>query len=45
MSEQARERMKPLYGTYDLIKPVSIADKRAIIGDYRTAWRDQIRRQ
>jgi len=45
MSEQARQRMKPLYGTYDLIKAVSIGEKRAIIGDYRTAWRDQIRRQ
>ena len=45
MSEQAKERMKPLHGTYDLIKPVSIGEKRAIIGAYRTAWRDQIRRQ
>ena len=45
MSEQARSRMKPLYGSYDLIKPVSIGEKRAMIVDYRTAWRDQIRRQ
>ncbi len=45
MSQQAKERMKPLHGTYDLIKPVSIGEKRAIIGAYRTAWRDQIRRQ
>ena len=45
MSEQARQRMKPLYGTYDLIKPVSIAEKRGMIGEYRTAWRDQIRRK
>ena len=45
MSEQARQRMKPLFGSYDLIKPVSIADKRSVIGNYRTAWRDQIRRK
>lgn len=45
MSEQAKLRMKPLHGTYDLIKPVSIAEKLKIIGTYRTAWRDQIRRQ
>jgi putative spermidine/putrescine transport system substrate-binding protein len=45
MSERAKQRMKPLFGTYDLIKPVSISEKRAIIGSFRTAWRDQIRRQ
>jgi putative spermidine/putrescine transport system substrate-binding protein len=45
MTQQAKDRMKPLYGTYDLVKPVSIGEKRAMIGDYRTAWRDQIRRQ
>ena len=45
MTDQARQRMKPLHGTYDLIKPVSIAEKRSIIGNYRNAWRDQIRRQ
>lgn len=45
MSAQAKERMKPLHGSYDLIKSVSIAEKRAMIGDYRNAWRDQIRRK
>jgi putative spermidine/putrescine transport system substrate-binding protein len=45
MSDSAKQRMKPLYGSYDLIKPVSIAEKRKMIGDYRTAWRDQIRRK
>lgn len=45
MSDQARQRMTPMHGTYDLIKAVSIAEKRGIIGNYRTAWRDQIRRQ
>jgi putative spermidine/putrescine transport system substrate-binding protein len=45
MTEQAKVRMKPLYGSYDLIKPISIADKRKLIGDYRNAWRDQIRRK
>ncbi len=45
MTPQARERMKPLFGSYDLIKGVSIGEKRKMIGEYRTAWRDQIRRQ
>lgn len=45
MTEQAKQRMKPLYGDYTLIKSVSISEKGAMIGDYRNAWRDQIRRQ
>lgn len=45
MTDKSRQRMKPLHGSYDLIKAVSIAEKRAIIANYRNAWRDQIRRQ
>ncbi len=45
MTETAKQRMKPLYGSYDSIKPVSIAEKGKMIGAYRTAWRDQIRRK
>jgi len=45
MTDAAKLRMKPLYGSYDLIKPVSIGEKRKLIGDYRNAWRDQVRRK
>jgi len=45
MTDRARERMKPLYGSYDTVKSVSIAEKKSIIADYRSAWRDEIRRK
>ncbi len=45
MSDKAKQRMKPLHGSYDLIKSVSIGEKAAMIGNYRNAWRDQVRRK
>jgi hypothetical protein len=36
--------MKPLLRSYDLIKPYR-SGKAQLIGDYRNAWRDQVRRK
>jgi putative spermidine/putrescine transport system substrate-binding protein len=45
MTDNAKKKMKPLYGTYDSIFSVSIKDKAKIIGPYREAWVKEVKRQ
>jgi ABC-type Fe3+ transport system substrate-binding protein len=45
MTENARQKMKPLHGSYDLVKRVSIADKQKILETYRKMWVDEVRQK
>lgn len=45
MTDNARQKMKPLFGSYDSIISVSIKDKAAMIGGYSKAWVEQIKRK
>lgn len=45
LTENAKQKMKPLYGNYDTVIAVSIKDKAKIIGKYRKAWVKEIKRK
>lgn len=45
MTENAKKKMAPLHGSYDVIKSVAIKEKAKIIGAYRKAWAEQIKRR
>jgi len=45
MTDNAKEKMKPLHGNYDNIKPVSVLEKQEIIDPYKNAWLKEVKRQ
>jgi putative spermidine/putrescine transport system substrate-binding protein len=45
MTDNARKKMKPLYGSYDTLISVPIKEKAKIIGPYRKAWVKEVKRQ
>lgn len=45
MTENAKKKMQPLHGSYDLVKNVSILAKQPIIDPYKKAWLEEVKRQ
>ncbi len=45
MTENAKKKMKPLYGTYDSIIKIDLTTKRALVDPVKQAWIDNIKRR
>lgn len=45
MTDNARQKMKPLHGSYNAVKRVPILEKEKIYNEYRALWAKEVRQQ